>query len=462
MGRRDKRRKVENCNGIASRIPSAPERSSVQSAIEEGLRQQRSKANEMQITPTAVIEAHTSQSASDLPVLPNLSDQLQGPRKDFVHLLFLRQMNHQRRFDRWTTTVASFRLLSESELHLRSFGRKYEHATLHPLYGVLFSGFNSLNLCGVDHNSAARMLRRNCSDTLDLCWASAAAPTFLVLRNRATIPLLAQFFLNFDGSLSGIATEGPVVCDNLTALAGFTEDFGYVYGEYQLQSIKFSLDGSHSMAFIFNEREGRIRTVAADPKEHDYIAIGLRNGQILFASDPQNQQSSFHCLGSLPYCIDHCHWLQKSCAPQLLVRDVCGNVQLFDVRRAKHPVSIVKEGRENTCRKVGFWVSHDERLVVTQDEINGANAIQNAIGVYPILPHAGVAIGDEKMANPFKKLSSVDMDTEGGTLANWDISFPRTVNVSLEDITSGLLGRNCYVVLTNRANQVQRLISFGS
>lgn len=163
--------------------------------------------------------------------------------------------------------------------------------------------------------------------------------------------------------------------------------------------------------------------------------VGYRNGNVL--SHDLRMRTASTCtsgtqscnVASMPFKIDHIESLNSGI--ELITQDITGRIAVFDIRRPNVTMAILCPGWKNLIRSRKFWVSPDERFLVSS--FNEHESVLS-VGVWDI-EHAGCArlgLGDRDVLEPIHIRDVEAVPLAGGPAAVPSVSESRWM----------LLGRN--------------------
>lgn len=141
---------------------------------------------------------------------------------------------------------------------------------------------------------------------------------------------------------------------------------------------------------VWNASEKTMSLTAFAPLRHSpsQYLLGTRNGSILHIDTRVREISASNNLivGRMTYCVDQVMGLAES-ECHCLVRDICGAITLFDLRRSGRQlrgggggVVSLYPANPSKISQSRMWVSRDERLVVTHDGTSSLHTLSTLDG----------------------------------------------------------------------------------
>ena len=111
--------------------------------------------------------------------------------------------------------------------------------------------------------------------------------------------------------------------------------------------------------------------------------VGLRNGAIS-TTDSRIRGINANILINMKHCVDHIHVMKNGTS--VLLQDVVGNVNVFDIRRTNVPSLTVVRKHPSRCAQLIqgslFWVTTDEKMILVRADIND---VKNTIDVWSLV-----------------------------------------------------------------------------
>jgi hypothetical protein len=377
-----------------------------QRLIEDGLRMQRSKATEMltasknllmepsAVSQTALCNQLLRQQQSFLSFSSSLGG-LSGLSTIFGALsvdLWQRAIPLCRRHSAWKLHNSILKrnasLFLPNLLLFRSLEEENGyHFSCHPSFGYALTVSNGIKF--LDHDDFSLRVMRRSYECSKVFWNLPLTSAAIVATFEDRDFSLVQYFPSSQAStriLNLVTFQRPIV------------DFTWIN---QSKGVLISDDKIHFVHLIENlstvfleNRSSRVKdmtTVSFLPgtstsseypcyDEHAFL-IGTRRGSVFLVDDRSSSQwSNLFSMNFRINRISGLFWNNN----QIVAKDVTGRISIFDTRFSKTPLYVVCTGNNLKLDYSGFWISPDEELLVTSNEISSRQEGRTGVSVYSL------------------------------------------------------------------------------